>query len=95
MIVVINQLLEMKTFVHLGFLVMKMKEIVILMMSVKTDLFVAQTTVQHHKVLTLKFIVVINQFLEVGIFVHLALLVEKMKEIVILMMSVKMDLFVD
>ena len=54
-----------------------------------------QTIVQLHLVLILKLIVVINQLLEMKIFVHLEFLVEKMKEIVILMMSVKMVLFVD
>ena len=71
-------------------LVLKMKEIVILMMSVKMVFFVDQTIAQLHSVLTLKLIVVINQLLEMRIFVHLQLLVEKMKEIVILMMNVKM-----
>ena len=69
-------------------LVLKMKEIVILMMSVKMVFFVDQTIVQLLLVLTLKLIVVINQLLEMKIFVHLEFLAEKMKEIVIHMMSV-------
>ena len=40
-------------------LVLKMKEIVILMMSVKMVLLVYQTVVQHHLVLSLKLIVAI------------------------------------
>ena len=76
-------------------LVLKMKEIVMLMISVKMVLHVDQTIVQLHLVLTQKWIVVINQLLEMNIFVHLEFLVEKMKEIVILMMSVKMVLLVD
>ena len=51
---------------------LKVKEIVlILMISVKMVLFVAQTIVQLHLVLTLKLIVVINQLLEMKIFVQL------------------------
>ena len=42
-------------------LVLKMKEIVILMMSVKMILFVDQAIVQLHLVLTLKLIVVLQQ----------------------------------
>ena len=76
-------------------LVLKMKEIVILMMSVKMVFFVDQTIVQLHSVLTLKLIVVINQLLEMNIFVHLEFLVEKMKEIVILIVNVKPTTFVD
>ena len=76
-------------------LVLKMKEIVILMKSVKMVLVVDQTIVQLHLVLTLKLIVVINHLLEMKIFVHLEFHVEKMKEIVMLMMSVKMVLVVD
>ena len=52
-------------------LVLKMKEIVMLMMSVKMVLFVDQTIAQLHLVLTLKLIVVINQLLEMNIFVQL------------------------
>ena len=66
-----------------------MKEIVIIMKSVKMILLVDQTIVQLYLVLTLKLIVVINQLLEMYIFVHLELLVEKMKEIVILTLNVK------
>ena len=76
-------------------LVLKMKEIVMLMMSVKMVLFVDHTIVQLHLVLTLKLIVVINQLLEMKIFVQLEFFVEKMKEIVILMTSVKMVLDVE
>ena len=72
-----------------------MKVIVILMKNVKLVLYVDQTIAQVHLVLFLKLIVVINQLLEIGIFVHLEFLVGKMKEIVILLMSVKMVLFVD
>ena len=72
-----------------------MKEIVMLMMSVKMVLLVDQTIVQLHLVLTLKLIVVINQLLEMNIFVHLEFLVEKMKEIVMLMMNVRMVFIVD
>ena len=54
-----------------------------------------QTIVQLHLVLTLKLIAVTNQFLEMNIFVHLEFLVEKMKEIAILMMSVRLVLLVD
>ena len=75
-------------------LVLKMKEIVILMKSVKMVLVVDQTIVQLHSGLTLKLIVVINQQLEMNIFVLLEIFVEKMKEIVILKMSVKMVLVV-
>ena len=72
--------------------VLKMKEIVIIMMTVKIVFFVDQTTALFLLVLTQKLIVVINQFLEMKIFVHLEFLVEKMKEIVMLIMSVKMVL---
>ena len=75
--------------------VLKMKEIVTFMTSVKMVLFVDQTIVQLHLVLTQKLIVVINQHLEMKIFVHLEFLAKKMKEIVTFMMSVKMVLFVD
>ena len=85
----------MKIFVHLEFLVEKMKEIVIPMMSVKMVLLVDQTIVHLLLVLTLKLIAVFKQPLEMKIFVHLEFFVEKMKEIVILMMNVKMVLFVD
>ena len=76
-------------------LVLKMKDIVILMMSVKMVLLVDQTIVQFLLVLTQKLIVVIIQLLEMKIFVHLEFLVEKMKEIAIFMKSVKMVLTVD
>ena len=75
---------------------LKVKEIVlILMISVKMVLFVAQTIAQLPLALTLKLIVVINQLLEMKIFVHLENHVMKMKEIAILMMSVKLGFFVD
>ena len=64
-------------------LVLKMKEIVILKMSVKMVFFVDPKIVQLHWVLSQKLIVVISQFLEMKIFVHLEFHVEKMKEIVI------------
>ena len=75
-------------------LVLKMKEIVMLMMSVKMVLLVDQTIVQLHLILTLKLIVVINQLLVMKIFVHLEFFVGRMKAIVILMMNVKMILHV-
>ena len=49
----------MKIFVHLEFLVEKMKEIVILIVNVKPTIFVDLTTAQLHMVLTLKLIAVI------------------------------------
>ena len=76
-------------------LVLKMKVIVTLIVNVKAAFFVDITTVQFHLVLTQKLIVVINQLLEMNIFVHLEFLVEKMKEIVILTMNVKATTFVD
>ena len=75
-------------------LVLKMKEIVMLVMSVKMVLLVDQIIVHLHLVLTLKLIVVIIQLLEMNIFVHLEYLVEKMKEIAIQIMNVKPTLFV-
>ena len=71
-----------------------MKEIVIHMMNVKATTFVDQTIVRLHLALTLKLIVVINQLLEMNIFVHLEFFVERMKEIVILIMSVYRIFFV-
>ena len=78
-------------------LVQKMKEIVMLMMSVKMALFVDQTIVQFHLVLTQKLTAVLIVPLQVvekldSVIVTLVL---KMKEIVILIMSVKMILLVD
>ena len=73
-------------------LVLKMKEIAIIMVSVKTVSFVDQTTAQPHLDFTLKLIVVIIQLWEMKIFAHLENLAEKMKEIVILIMNVKMVL---
>ena len=75
-------------------LVLKLKGIVILMMSVRIALVVDQTTVLLHLVLPLKLIAVINQLLEMNTFVHQEFLVEKMKEIVIQMMSVRLVLLV-
>ena len=75
-------------------LVLKIKEIVTFIMSVKMVLFVDQTIVQNHSVLILKLIVVINHLLEMNIFVHQEFLVEKMKEIVILIVNVKATTFV-
>ena len=76
-------------------LVLKMKEIVMLMTSVKMALLVDQTIAQFHLVLTLELIVVINQLLEVNIFVQLQILVVNMKEIVIPMKNVNLVLIVD
>ena len=73
-------------------LVLKIKEIAIIMVSVKTVSFVDQTTAQPHLDFTLKLIVVIIQLWEMKIFAHLENLAEKMKEIVILIMNVKMVL---
>ena len=73
-------------------LVLKMKEIAIIMVSVKVVSFVAQTTAQPYLDFTLKLIVVIIQLSEMKIFAHLENLAEKIKEIVILKMNVKMVL---
>ena len=75
-------------------LVLKMREIVILMMSVKMVFYVDQTIAHFHLDFIYKLIVVINEFLEKKTFVKLEYLVEKMKEIAILMMNVKMVFFV-
>ena len=75
--------------------VLKLKEIVILMFSVKMLLLVDQTIAQMHLVLTPKLIVVINQLLEMNIFVHLEFLVEKMREIVTPIVNVKATTSVD
>ena len=77
-------------------LVLKMRVIVILIVSVKMALCVelGQTNVQVHLVLTLKLIVVINQLLEMNIFVQLCLHVERMKEIVIPIVNVNTTTFV-
>ena len=66
-----------------------------LMMSVKMVFYADQTIVQLHLVSNLKLIAVINQFLEMNIFVHLKVLVEKMKGIAILMISVRLVLLVE
>ena len=57
-------------------LVLKMKEIAIFMTIVKMVLFVDQIIVLYHLVLSLKLIVVINQQLEMNIFVLLEISVE-------------------
>ena len=75
-------------------LVPKMREIVILMMSVEMVFYVDLTIAHFHLVFTQKLIVVVKQLLEKKIFVYLEFLVEKMKEIVILMMNVKKVIFV-
>ena len=74
--------------------VLKMKVIVILMMNVRLVLCVDQTTVQIPLNFILNLIAVINQLLEMNIFVHLEYLVEKMKEIAIQIMNVKPTLSV-
>ena len=56
-------------------LVLKMKETVIIMMSVMMVFYVHQTIAYLHLVLNLKLIVVINQLLEMKIFVQLIILV--------------------
>ena len=71
-----------------------MKEIVTLMISAKMALDVGQITVQLHLDLTLILTVVFNQLLVMNFFVQL-LLVEKMKEIAIIMVNVKTVSFVD
>ena len=71
-----------------------MREIVILMMSVEMVFYVDLTIAHFPLVFTQKLIVVIKQLLEKKIFVYLEFLVEKMKEIVILMMNVKKVIFV-
>ena len=70
-------------------LVMRMKQIVILIMNVKRVCNVDQTIVQLHLLLILKLIVVMLLYLEMKNFV-LFCLVDKMKEIVISILSVKM-----
>ena len=75
--------------------VLKMMEIVITIITAKITFYVDQTIVLHQLVLTLKSIVVIKFLLEMKIFVNLEFLVEKMKGIVILMLSVKATTFVD
>ena len=71
-----------------------MRVTVILMKGVRLDLYVGQTIVQVQLGL-IGLTVATMQLLEMNIFVHLEFLVEKMKEIVILMMSVKMVLYAD
>ena len=81
--------------VHLKILVHKIREIVILMMSVIMVLLVEQIIVQILLDFILNLIAVMPYLLEMNIFVHLEYLVEKVKEIVMLMMSVKMVWVVD
>ena len=81
--------------VHLKILVHKIREIVILMMSVIMVLLVEQIIVRILLAFILNLIAVMSQLLEMNIFVHLEYLVEKVKEIVMLMMSVKIVCFVD
>ena len=71
LVVVTNQLLEMKIFVHLEFLVEKTKEIVIPIVNVKATIFVDQTIVQFHTVLTLKLtaVVVLKSWVQI-ILIH-------------------------
>ena len=76
-------------------LVLKMKVVVVLMMSVRMVSYVDLIIVQLHLVLTLKLIVVINQLLEMNIFVHLEFLVKIMREIVILIVNAKAITFAD
>ena len=71
-----------------------MKDIVILMMSVKMVFFVEQTIAQLHLGLVLEKIVAIKQYLEMKISVQLLILVEKMKEIVITMKNARQVLIV-
>ena len=59
LVVVTNQLLEMKIFVHLEFLVEKMKEIAIPIVNVIVTIFVDQTIVQLLSILTLKLTAVV------------------------------------
>ena len=70
-------------------LALNMKDIVILMMSVKMVFFVEQTIAQLHLDLVLDIIVAIKQNLVMKISVLLLILVEKEKEIVIPMKNAK------
>ena len=70
-------------------LALNMKDIVILMMSVKMVFFVEQTIAQLHLDLVLDIIVAIKQNLGMKISVQLLILVEKVKEIVIPMKNAK------
>ena len=70
-------------------LALNMKDIVILMMSVKMVFFVEQTIAQLHLDLILDIIVAIKQNLVMKISVLLLILVEKVKEIVIPMKNAK------
>ena len=79
----------MNIFVHLEFLVEKMKEIVMLMMNVKMVFFVEQTIAQLHLDLIQDIIVAIKQNLVMKTSVLLLILVEKVKEIVIPMKNVR------
>ena len=70
-------------------LALNMKDIVILMMSVKMVFFVEQTIAQLHLDLVLDIIVAIKQNLVMKTSVQLLILVDKMKEIVIPMKNAK------
>ena len=94
LIAVMPQLLEMKIFVHLEYLVQKMKEIVTHMMNVRMVLSVVQTIVQIPLDFIMNLIAVITQVLEMNIFVQTIILVLYMKEIVILAVNVKPTLSV-
>ena len=76
--------------VHLKILVHKIREIVILMMSVIMVLLVEQIIVQILLDFNLNLIAVMPLLLEMNIFVHLEYLVQKMREIVTHMMNVRM-----
>ena len=65
------------------------------MMNARMAFAVDQTIVQITLAFILNLIAVISQQLEMNIFVQQTILVEKMKEIVILMMNAKMVLYVD
>ena len=71
-----------------------MKEIVISILSVKMVLYVDQIIVQIPLAFILNLIAVMPQLLEMNIFVQLLILVQKMKEIVILIMNAKQTFFV-
>ena len=79
-------------FAHLKIHVEQIKEIVILMMNARmafsVDLIIAQITLTF----ILNLIAVMPQLLDMNIFVHLEYLVEKMREIVIPKMNVKLVL---
>ena len=82
-------------FVHLKIHVEQMKEIVILTMNARMVLPVVQTIVQVPLDFILNLIAAMPQLLDMNIFAHLEIHVEQMKEIVTLMMNVRMVLYVD